>query len=65
MAWTRRDDLIHAPLGAAVHFRRDAIGRRGGVVRSVDLVRADANGKTWLLYLRRHKCGAQRREQQR
>jgi len=62
MAWTRRDNSISAPRGAAVHFGRGALGRRGGVVRGVDLVRADADGKAWLLW--RHECGAQRREGQ-
>ena len=63
MASTRRDNAISAPLGAAVHFGRGALGRRGGVVRGVDLVRADADGK--VLPRRQHECGAQRREQQR
>jgi len=61
MAWTRRDHSISAPLGAAVHFGRGALGRLGGVVRGVDLVRADADGKAWLLW--QNECGA-RREQQ-
>ena len=62
MASTRRDNAISAPLGAAVHFGRGALGRRGGVVRGVDLVRADADGKAWLLW--QNECGAQRRESQ-
>ena len=53
---------LSAPRGAAVHFGRGALGRRGGVVRGVDLVGTDADGKAWLLW--QNECGAQRRESQ-
>ena len=62
MAWTRRDNSIHAPLGAAVYFRRGARLRVGGVFCRFDLVGADADGKAWLLW--QNECGAQRRESQ-
>jgi hypothetical protein len=61
MAWTRRDSLIHAPLGAAVHFGRGARLRVGGVFCRFNLVGADADGKAWLLW--QDECGAQRRKQ--
>ena len=62
MAWTRRDDLIHAPLGAAVHFGRGARLRVGGVFCRFNLVGTYADGK--VLPRRQHECGAQRRESQ-
>ena len=64
MAWTRRDNLIYAPLGAAVHFGRGARLCVGRVFCRFNLVGTDADGKACLLYLRRHECGAQRRESQ-
>ena len=45
MAWTRRDNSIYAPLGAAVHFGRGARLRVGGVFCRFNLVGADADGK--------------------
>ena len=62
MAWMRRDNLIHAPLGAAVHFGRGARLRVGGVFCRFNLVRADADGKACLCLW--HECGAQRRKSQ-
>ena len=50
MAWTRRDNLIHAQLGAAVHFRRLARLRVSGVFCRFNLVGTDADGKAWLLW---------------
>ena len=58
MAWTRRDNSIYAPLGAAVHFGRGA--RLCGVFCRFNLVGTDADGKAWLLW--QNECGAQRRE---
>jgi len=57
MAWTRRDNSISAPRHAAVHFGRGALSGVGVFCR-VDPVRADADGKAWLLW--RHECRARR-----